>query len=150
MTHAYGHWRYLLLHGRAQKRIRENPTRTRQAMRKALNFLRIRYREMPMIRNPLFDGYKHDVPNAPQWLDFVVFNKKMGVVLFKKRPDPRHDQQMTTKLAYLEQRGVPVLVVPYKKSYMEYVVLLQPFLRELEYHAKQQVDRRTTEATHGR
>lgn len=116
MTHAYGHWKYLLLNGREKKKL-ATPSRERVLVRNALLRLGLGYKETVPFLNPLFKGWKGTVEAALQWLDFTVWlGNKMGVILFnpRHRTGGLHKHQKLAwmaKLAFLRSKKIPFVIL---------------------------------------
>lgn len=129
-------WRYLELNSRIRKGIRF-PTRERMLIRDALKRIGLRYKELVPFYNPTYNGHRNQYDGSIQWVDFLVYKNRMFAIQFdvKNRHGgvlQRKKDVHKTRKQYLEQRGIPVLIVDRYWTGQEYEMRIRMFLRQLE------------------
>lgn len=121
------------------------PRRERWLVCLALTKLKLRYRQVVQFWNPLYTGLRRRVDGGRQWLDFVIRTPYgMAVIMFKpsySKGSNAHlfeKRALDEKKAFLEQKGIPYLVLSRLKSQQEYEVEIEFWLRkEKRKHEKQ-------------
>ena len=97
----------------------------------ALATLKLRYCQEVSFWNTLHKGNHGDLDGGLQWVDFVV--KKGPFIIILDDPSKRwksyEKDYHTNKLAGLEQRGLPVLLLPNSHSSQEYQILIYRFMK---------------------
>lgn len=130
-------WRTLRINSAIRRGIRF-PRRERLLVRKALENLGLRYKEIVPIYNPAWKGNTGSYPDGyVQWYDFFYLmpNGHMACLLFDLNypthggVKPRERLAFNAKKAFLSERKIPCLVVPRIWSSSEYEVTIKMFSR---------------------
>jgi len=144
----YGGWlnfRYLELNGRIRRGI-SRPRRERVIVRNALKRIRLVYHEIFPFYNPLYNGWKNETEGSIAWLDFVVYERTVGmfVILFVPKYGQsglkRHEREaFNKKQNYMEQRGIPVLVLSRRRTSQEYEAQIRMFVLHIRNKRKETI-----------
>lgn len=144
MRRSGNHHPYPAHDGRMKKRA-SIPRREHWLVIQSLTNLRMRFWKQVRIYNPLFTGLRTRIDGGYQWLDFVIrapfgaavilfktsYSNGSNAHLFEKRA-------LSEKQAFLEQRGIPYLVLSRMKSQQQYEVEIEFWIRkEKRKHEKQ-------------
>jgi hypothetical protein len=124
----------MVLNGRIRTKGIAHPRRERVLVRKALDDLGFRYRELVPYLNSNYHGWKGENDQTIQWLDFCVWSgKKMFVVLFEVKKHSTHQSRLegwAAKKRFLEEHQIPYLVVSVQETSQVYKMLIKTFVRK--------------------
>lgn len=121
------------------------PRREHWLVRNALGKLKVRYWVQVWIWNPLYTGMRRRVEGGYQWLEFVIqLNGKPAAIFFPVHKYHTHDferRAIEEKKAFLEQKGIPYLIVPRTYSQIEYEVTIEFWMRKEKRKYEKQIRR---------
>lgn len=119
--------------GRARKRAKANPKRDLLAVLSALDKLQLRYCREVSFWNDRHRGKQGDLDGGLQWVDIIASKKgrrAFAVILDDKRKRyhayERH--YLENKMLGLNDRGMPVLLLPAGKTSQEYWATIHIFI----------------------
>jgi hypothetical protein len=127
------------------KNLVRRPRREHMLVVQALKKLGIRYWEQVRVWNPIYTGLRREVKGDFQWLEFVIRLPygKPAVLLFHlnyggSRPHKFEVRAMEQKKTFLEQKGIPYIVLSRQQSQSEYETYIDFWIRkEKRKHEKQ-------------
>lgn len=125
---------YLILNGRIRTKGIQFPRRERVMVRKALERMHIRYKELVPVVNPFHHNWKETHTKGISWLDFTIFIGRLAVLLFHPQygqsgVKPHEWKAFQAKKDLLESRDIPYVILNRKSTSYEYEIMIRKMIR---------------------